>query len=322
MDGGSLYQLRNLINRRNVVKDPTNNVAACEDFFLHVVEAHILSACMTVFGMSSVDDTPSSHLFPEDSAELDPIKRREILLLAVLKMMDSFIDLSIGRSHAHKGRDAAEDHLPAYACEVLTLGLLYMEFTDAIREGDGERILRCWRYFMIVFKACGRKNYAIEAFTMLAQYHFLFTDRMRMQLIWSRTVNAHGRPGKNVSCDLHNEHLNRECKDSIAGLGANITDRAIQRVGMSLRATRKILERFDKVNGIPPLSGYHTVRSSTEDMNKLVKQLHQDTKVFTVSKGRYHSNFPKFSNNVLKKLSMRKLHKWFHKRAKELVTYH
>ena len=46
-------------------------------------------------------------------------------------------------------------------------------------------------HFRIVFKACGRKNYAIEAFTMLAQYHFLFSDRMCMQLIWSRTVNVH-----------------------------------------------------------------------------------------------------------------------------------
>ena len=30
----TLYQMRNLINRRNVVNDPTKNVAACEEFFL------------------------------------------------------------------------------------------------------------------------------------------------------------------------------------------------------------------------------------------------------------------------------------------------
>jgi L1 cell adhesion molecule like protein len=51
-----------------------------------------------------------------------------------------------------------------------------MESIDDIREGDGERILRCWRYFLLLFKATGRKNYSIEAFTLLTQYHFLYTE--------------------------------------------------------------------------------------------------------------------------------------------------
>ena len=32
-----------------------------------------------------------------------------------------------------------------------------MEFVDAVREGDGKRILRCWRYFLLLFKATGRR---------------------------------------------------------------------------------------------------------------------------------------------------------------------
>ena len=32
-DSGTLYHLRNLINRRNVVKKPEKSVTACEDFF-------------------------------------------------------------------------------------------------------------------------------------------------------------------------------------------------------------------------------------------------------------------------------------------------
>ena len=67
MDAGTLYQLRNLINRRNVSKDPTSNVSASEDFFLSVAEVHILSACMTVFEMTSVDDKPSEKIFSLES---------------------------------------------------------------------------------------------------------------------------------------------------------------------------------------------------------------------------------------------------------------
>ena len=32
MDGGTLVQLRDLLNRRNVVKDPSKDVIACEEF--------------------------------------------------------------------------------------------------------------------------------------------------------------------------------------------------------------------------------------------------------------------------------------------------
>ena len=63
------------------------------------------------------------------------------------------------------------DHVLEYAQKLLTLGLLYMEFINGVKEGDGERIKQCWRYFLLLFKATGRKkNYSIEAFTLLAQY--------------------------------------------------------------------------------------------------------------------------------------------------------
>ena len=66
-----LYQLRNIINRRNVVKDPSQNVTACEDFFTLVVEAHIIAAATTVFGMRSLE--PSILHFPKGSSELDSL---------------------------------------------------------------------------------------------------------------------------------------------------------------------------------------------------------------------------------------------------------
>ena len=62
MDKGTMYQLRNLINWRNVIKD-SKNVAACEDFILLLAEAHILAAAMTLFGMESLEDTPSHEMF-------------------------------------------------------------------------------------------------------------------------------------------------------------------------------------------------------------------------------------------------------------------
>ena len=63
---GTLYQLRNLINRRNVVMDPKDDMNACEDFFELTVNAHILAAAMTILGMNSLSDDPSPQIFPQN----------------------------------------------------------------------------------------------------------------------------------------------------------------------------------------------------------------------------------------------------------------
>ena len=301
------------------MKAPMSSVSACEDFLIHVVETHIVSACMTAFDMSSVGDTPTciSAMLEED----DSLQQRRVLLGAINKVLTSHVNFSMDSSSQVQGQEPQLDHILEYGREVMTLGLLYMEFLDGVREGDGERILRCWRYFLLIFKATGRKNYSIEAFTLLSQYHFLFSERMRMQLQWSRTVNVHGRIGKNVSCDLHMEHLNRECKGSIGELGANITDNSIQRVGRSLQSSTSILENFDRVNNSTP-SGHHTVRSSEADMLKLIDQVHNKSKVFSYTPGRRHQTFPTFQSNVIKTLTKAKILEWCQDRMQQLLTYH
>ena len=59
MKRGTLYQLRNLINRRNVVKKAKNDMNACEDFEL-VVTGHVIACAMQLLGMSSIDEIPLS----------------------------------------------------------------------------------------------------------------------------------------------------------------------------------------------------------------------------------------------------------------------
>ena len=105
----------------------------------------------------------------------------------------------------------------------------YCKFKDAIREGDGGRVLRVWK----LFKASNKANYGIEAFNLLAQYHILLHPRLSQQLIlWSRFVNTPGKQGRNIPCDLHLEHLNRSLKKTaINGLGANKVPNAIERAG-------------------------------------------------------------------------------------------
>ena len=110
-------------------------------------------------------------------------------------------------------KSSNSDRVNIYAKEVVSVGLLYKEFEDAVRERDGQRVFRCWKYLLLVFKATNRKNYSIKAFTLLAQQKFILSPRLSHQLLWSRFVNTSGKEGSNVPCDLHMEHLNRVLKD-------------------------------------------------------------------------------------------------------------
>jgi len=84
-DKGTLYQLRNLIQRRNVVSDPIRNMNAFEDFFTTVVEAHVLAAVFKVF---SVDNKPTSILFTEDCFSLSKENKMTILQLEISNIID------------------------------------------------------------------------------------------------------------------------------------------------------------------------------------------------------------------------------------------
>ena len=175
-------------------------------------------------------------------------------------------------------------------------------------------------FFLLLFKASQKKNYAIEAFTLLCQFHFVFTERMKQQLVWSQTVNVHGNPGKNIPMDLHMEHLNRDCKTAIAGLGANVTEQAVKRVGKCLGEMIKVTRNFDSQTGVPLESGYHTTPSEEKDLNAMLHQLEQ-LEVFKVKSKRRHVSFPRFKENAVKSLDIKALEEWLHPQWHHKLKY-
>lgn len=45
---GTLYQLRNVINRKSVPKNPEKNMKSSEDFLLLIIHAHVIHAAKTI----------------------------------------------------------------------------------------------------------------------------------------------------------------------------------------------------------------------------------------------------------------------------------
>ncbi len=106
-----------------------------------VIEAHICFMAMKLFGMASLDDKPNSPYFPENCTSLPANERWKLLQLAIEDIVNNHIDINFSSPTTEDD----DDNVRAYAKELTSLGLLFMEFVDCVREGDGERILRCWR---------------------------------------------------------------------------------------------------------------------------------------------------------------------------------
>jgi len=173
----------------------------------------------------------------------------------------------------------------------------------------------------MLFKETKRTSNSFEAFTLLAQYHFLLSPRAAMQLIWNRTINVHGYAGRNVSCDLHMEHLNREAKNGICSVESNTTDETVKRVGRSIGCTVEILNNFDTINSIKQPSGRHSKHSTTLDMKIILKQLHEEGAVFHEVPGRVHRSFLKFESNPIQFLTVPQLTQWMEVKLQKLIIY-
>ena len=286
-----MYQLRNAINRVNVVQKPLDRFDTCEDFLVMVVECHISAAAMTMLDMKSLDDVPSLQYAAEgaDTWMLPATDHECILSTITERLVDQYVDVGYNDSLASLSET---DMIRLYASQVLSLGSLYLEFKDAIKEGDGLRVLRCYRYLLPIFKSSGRKNYSIESLNLLVQHDYTLSERQAHELIWSRFINTHGHPGRNIPNDLHCEHLNRLCKTAVKGLGANKTQQCITRVARAIGTIAPVLDNFDSDNGVIGHSSAHKVSNSDKDVKSVVTELLKN-EVFQRIPGRYHPSFTK-----------------------------
>ena len=90
----------------------------------------------------------------------------------------------------------------------------------------------------------------MRALTLLYQIEYSLSPRLREQLIWSRFINVHGQPGKNIPMNLHMEHLTAIAKGAINNLGAGKTEKAVVRLGKAIGTISPVLTQFDEDNGL------------------------------------------------------------------------
>ena len=237
-------------------------------------------------------------------------ERKSILMDVASDIVDKYLDLSSifadsKSSHTQTTR-TPPDSVFAYSCEILTLGLLLLEFKDSIRHGDGDRDMRVWKFFPFDIQSFSQKELGYRS---ADHSNTILPPQLAEQLKWSRFISTHDTFGHNISCDLHMEHLNKLAKVAVEGLGANKSEKAITRVGKAIGTMTSILDNFDAVNKVPSESGAHSKKSSEKDLNKIINQLVK-SKVFDIIPGQKHKSYPNIKTNCIRTLPEQDLKDW------------
>ena len=176
-----------------------------------------------------------------------------------------------------------------YAREVLTMGLIWLGFNDAIKEGDGDKVIMYWRFLLLAYKHGDSRNYFIEAVNLLSQLHKL-SPRLVAQLKWGRFINTHGRSGNNISADLHMEHLNRRLKTIIRNIGPNNKPATIKQAAQAMGVIINVCSQFEKEVGVSNSPDHHKRKPFHKDFDVILKTL-KDQDVFTEKQHRCHPSF-------------------------------
>lgn len=271
--------------------DCSKNVKAAEDFLQIVLDAHIVAAAHAVFQTYG----------PQNLEQMSA---------AIVKYYANF-DVP-----DKKVPKESRDRVMQYASEVITLGLIWMGYHDAICEGDGDRVMMYWKFLLVIFKVANCYNYSKEAVNLLVQLNYSLSPRQAAQVKWSRFVNTHGQPGCNIPADLHNEHLNRRFKTAMRNLHSNIQPQSIVRIGKSISVIHQVCEAFENQLGVKQEKQFHTTPRSKKDFDLLLQELLEEKIMYKHSR-RQHEAFP-IKRGTLQSISRKQLDKWLDEKLKTL----
>lgn len=198
-----------------------------------------------------------------------------------------------------------------YSHNILKTGLLLRDFQDAVKEGDGNRLERLWKFLMLLFKVTGKTKYALAAIRLHAQLNAILSPREAHSLRWNRTINLKGGIGRNVAIDQVQEHKIKETKELMSGHGPNLTFPSAQIYSRASDGVGDVMKNFDKESKVRKESGKHQRRQDA-DILTVVKIL-QENKALKEIPGRTHVGIGTIPKDPISLLNFSDLNAWINK---------
>lgn len=318
---GTLRFFREKLQRKNVTMD-VKHFESCEQLFLSTGKCFAVEALVTFFNMESKDGRPTRNRPPYYI--LDVGDNKKIYYNSVLdKFIDEYLIMptpsTVPQIEDEPDSSGEQDFVRNYSLCLLQYFFILIDFKDAVKEGNGERLATLHKQLLPHFKSApGFNAYSIEMLISIIQNEVLLSEAEAHQCIWAATVNWKGGIGKNIEIDLLQENRNRDLKKEIRGMGANKTDKAIDRSSRYIGGERKIIENFD--NQVRKAVNYssHTHRSSSVDEGKILADL-REVKPFTCEPNRRFDSFPDIMANPLVSLDQEEFSKWLARHKRNLL---
>ena len=209
-------------------------------------------------------------------------------------------------------RDHKKEHTEAR----MSFGFFLLNMLDAVKEGDGERLMRLYVMALKFYRAFGHTQYAYSTFLLTVQLQATLSPRMAHSLTWNRFWNNRGGTGKNIPLDLHLEHLNNFLKSFLKGLGPNLTERSASRISQSIGVLKQMMDKTDRELELSTPSGIHRAARESDDILALVK-VFREAELFQCQVGRQFSAFPNFSRDLFRTVSYADYCKWMKNKLRE-----
>ena len=211
---------------------------------------------------------------------------------------------------------STRDHKKEHTEARLSFGFLLMSMRDAVKEGDGERLLRLYKTALPIYKAHGHTNYAYSTFLLSVQVNATLSPRLAHSLKFNRFYNSRGGKGKNLSLDLHLEHLNNFLKSFLKGLGSNLKEPSADRISRSLSVLKHLLDATDRELRVTRRSGRHRTPNQTKDIQALI-EVALEAELFQTQPSREFKAFPRFDRNINHKLNWNEFVRWMNLKLSE-----
>ena len=189
---------------------------ACTEVTFTVFKGYILAYTCNELDIESIDSDVKLPI-PSSAPTTEKLKFIVSLGTKVAQKCTIMEDALVGKTVLESG-----DGKHNYCRTLCHFASIAMELYDAWHEGDGIRVIQCWRVLLPHYFATGHSKYALEAVKLQLQLMSL-PPRLVNQITWGRFVNSHGGLGRNIPCDFHNEHVNKLIKESINHMGANFS---------------------------------------------------------------------------------------------------
>ena len=203
------------------------------------------------------------------------------------------LDLVEDDENEHKSRyvDETDDYKYNYTTKALRKGMFCASRHDAMKEGDGKRMLAHWKTDFLSFKAGHHTNYSILAFELVSKLEATLSEREAHQLTHNRFVNMYGGAGNNISLDLALEFLNKEVKPHLKNV-TRLTDQVVERAGKFAKICREVVHNFDERISFYSAIGRHKENTYDKEVGLMVEDLYHEN-LFKIEPSRSHNSFKK-----------------------------